>query len=396
VRALTVKRLTVFPLALKMRRKVTHAASQRAVSEPIVVAIELMNGITGYGETLPRAYVTGETNATVIELLRGDFTKQLLAFRAQTLPEAWEQVEALPLLDESGHRCSAARAAVELALIDGLLRTTGRDLGDLAGWLGMPSFGAPGSLRQVRYGMVLASESLRSLRRTVRLARLARMRDFKLKVGFADDDARVRLVAGMLRRGLRSGRMTLRLDANAAWDLPTAVEALNRWRDVPIAGVEQPLSAGEDEALVELRRQTGAHIFHDESLVTLEDAERLAAIGVADGFNIRLSKCGGMMPALRLARFARQRDIAIQLGCMVGETSILSAAGVRYLGCVPGVRFCEGAFGGLLLAEDVTSRPVRFGIGGKPPRIAGEGLVGRVEEDLLRMHCVEEPIVVEL
>jgi hypothetical protein len=39
----------------------------------------------GYGETLPRAYVTGETNATVIELLRGDFTKQLLAFRAQTL-----------------------------------------------------------------------------------------------------------------------------------------------------------------------------------------------------------------------------------------------------------------------------------------------------------------------
>jgi L-alanine-DL-glutamate epimerase-like enolase superfamily enzyme len=183
VRALTVKRLTVFPLALKMRRKVTHAASQRAVSEPIVVAIELMNGITGYGETLPRAYVTGETNATVIELLRGDFTKQLLAFRAQTLPEAWEQVEALPLLDESGHRCSAARAAVELALIDGLLRTTGRDLGDLAGWLGMPSFGAPGSLRQVRYGMVLASESLRSLRRTVRLARLARMRDFKLKVG---------------------------------------------------------------------------------------------------------------------------------------------------------------------------------------------------------------------
>jgi len=57
--SLAVKRFTIYPLALRMRRKVSHAASQRAVSEPIVVAVELLNGTVGYGETLPRPYVRG-------------------------------------------------------------------------------------------------------------------------------------------------------------------------------------------------------------------------------------------------------------------------------------------------------------------------------------------------
>jgi hypothetical protein len=239
---------------------------------------------------------------------------------------------------------------VELALIDGLLRTTGRDLDDLVRLVGDAfAFGAPGSLRPVRYGMVLASESLRSLRRTVRLARLAGMRTSSSR----SDRGRRRSGAaggGDVAAGLRSGRMTLRLDANAGWDWTTAVEALNRWRDVPIVGVEQPLHPRAPmRQLVELRRRTGARIIHDESLVTMEDAERLHALGVADAFNIRVSKCGGMMPALQAGGVrAGARCRTVQLGCMVGETSILSSAGVRYLGCVPGVRFCEGAFGGVV------------------------------------------------
>ena len=60
IRPLTVKRLTVYPLSLRMKRKVSHAASERVVAQPIVVAVELGNGMVGYGEALPRDYVTGE------------------------------------------------------------------------------------------------------------------------------------------------------------------------------------------------------------------------------------------------------------------------------------------------------------------------------------------------
>lgn len=393
---LTVKRLTIYPLALKMKRKVSHAASVRAVSEPIVVAIELSDGTIGYGETLPRLYVTGETNESVIELLRGDFVKELLAFRPQQFPEALEAVEALPMLSERGEPCPAARAAVELALLDALLRRSGRSLNDVTGWMGLPGFGSPGSIRSIRYSLVLASDSIGKIRRNARLARLAGMRHFKLKVGFPDDDARVHAVADILWRFLRSGRATLRLDANGAWGVDQAADSLSRWKDVPIAGIEQPLPKGSEDELPSLCERTNVPIFHDESLVTMEDAQRLVESGVAGGFNIRISKCGGLMPALRLAAFARSRGVAIQLGCMVGETSILSAAGVRFLEVTPRVAFCEGSFGSLLMAEDIASKHVRFGIAGRPPKLNGTTWGDRIRQELLEQHCLDKPIVLEL
>jgi len=394
--SLAVKRFTILPLALTMRRKISHAASQRAVSEPIVVAVELLNGVVGYGETLPRPYVTGETNESVVELLRGEFVKQLLAFRADSLGAALECIDALPTLTEDGHRCPAARAAVELALLDATLRALGKSFDAAAGWLGLAGFGAPGSMRDARYAVVLASESPRSLQKTLRWAYRLGMRHFKLKVGLGDDDARMAAVVPIIIRALRQGRATLRLDANAAWTLPDAVAALARWADVPLVGVEQPLAVGAEEDLAELRRRTGVRVIHDESLVLIEDAKRLHALGVADIFNIRISKCGGILPALKLAGFARQRGIGVQLGCMVGETSILSSAGVRFLEQTPGITYCEGSYGPLLLAEDVARRSVHFRLGGKPPRLRAGGLVADVNPEALAAHCISDPLKIEL
>jgi muconate cycloisomerase len=393
---LAVQCLTIYPLALTMKRKVSHAASQRAVSEPIVVAVELANGVIGYGETLPRAYVTGETNETVVDVLRDEFTRQLLAFRPTGFYDALEAIEALPYIGEDGHGCPAARAAIELALLDAYLKSFGRSVSDVTGWLGLPGFGHPGSLPRARYSMVLASESIAKLRKHVRLAYLLGMRHFKLKVGFADDEERLDVVGRSLGRALERQRASLRLDANGAWTLPRAVASLKKWHNVSFSGVEQPLAKDADEDLPSLREQTGVRVFHDESLVTLDDARRLHALGVADGFNIRISKCGGLLPSLRLAGFARARDIDVQLGCMVGETSILSAVGMCFLAVVPGVRFCEGAFGGLLMAEDVVRRSVLFRIGGRPPRIPPGGWGAAVQTDLLERHCVERPIVLHL
>ena len=58
---------------------------------------------------------------------------------------------------------------------------------------------------------------------------------------------------------------------------------------------------------------------------------------------------------------------------MVGETSILSAAGRRFLEVVPDVAFAEGSYGKFLLTDDVVSSPVGFGFGGKIKPLAGLG-----------------------
>jgi muconate cycloisomerase len=285
---------------------------------------------------------------------------------------------------------------VELALLDAVLRSGDRSLDSVVGWLGDPKLGSPGSTKTCRFSMVLASDTVQSITRTARYAKWAGIRNFKLKVGMPDDDARIESTMRVLGGLLSRGKATLRLDANGVWNVDQAADALARWRHIPLSGIEQPLHRSKDDDLVELKKRCDVPIFHDESLSTFEDAERLFELDVADGFNIRLSKCGGLLAALKLASFAIKRKIQVQLGCMVGETSLLSAAGVRFIQMTPGVRFAEGSFGPLLSRHDIVSKRVRFTWGGKPPKLHVRGLGVDVSTDLLAQHTVEKPIVIEL
>ncbi len=73
-----VKSISVFPLSIPMRQKVDHATSQRQLADPVVFSVELNSHVVGYGETLPRAYVTGETVASVIEAIADSYAPVLL------------------------------------------------------------------------------------------------------------------------------------------------------------------------------------------------------------------------------------------------------------------------------------------------------------------------------
>ena len=83
----------------------------------------------------------------------------------------------------------------------------------------------------------------------------------------------------------------------------------------------------------------------DESLCGMVDAERAATGKLCDLFNLRLSKCGGFIATLRLAQFARKQGLGYQLGCQVGETAILSAAGRHFASGVRDIRYLEGSYG---------------------------------------------------
>ena len=395
---ITIRSITVYRLSIPLRRMVSHAAARRHTADSIVVAVELSDATIGYGETLPRNYVTGETVESVVADIRGPMAKSLLDFHPTSFSEALEFIDALPWRDADGRLMSAARAAVELALLDGSMRRFDRGVDDMVAWLGLPGFGSPGSIQRIRYGGVLACDSVRTMMRQLRLMYWWGLRDFKLKVGGPDDDLRVNAVARYLRRPLACGKATLRLDANGAWTKDEAIERLGDWKDLSIACIEQPLARGDEVNVRVLRDLFDLDylIVHDESLVTMADAERLISLGVAGGFNIRISKCGGLIPALRLARLARRGGARIQLGCMVGETSILSAAGVRFLEVCPDVRWAEGAYGSLLLAGDVSRRGLRFGFGGRPPRLCGRGLGVEVEESRLAAMCDGRPMVEHL
>jgi muconate cycloisomerase len=394
--ATAIQRIEISPLAVPMRRKVSHAASQRTVADPIIVRVELQNGVTGYGETLPRPYVTGETVASAIEALRGPLVDHALGVHPSSMSQALESIDALPFTDEAGNSFPAARAALELAMLDAYCRAFDKPIADITGWAGLAGFGTPGSRPGMRFTGVLASNTLPSMQRTLRLMWWYGLRHFKLKVAEAGDTERLQWAWSYLRRPMEAGLATLRIDANGGWTKDEAIERLADWQSIPFFGVEQPLAKGREDEVPILKDLMDVTLIHDESLVTMDDAIRLQEAGVADALNIRISKCGGLLPALKLAAFARRHNILIILGCMVGETSILSAAGLRFLEMTPGVSHVEGCFGSRLLSADVVARPLCFRYRGRPPATQSAGLGVTVEPERVAALCVNGPIRLDL
>jgi muconate cycloisomerase len=170
------------------------------------------------------------------------------------------------------------------------------------------------------------------------------------------------------------GAVELRVDANEAWPADAVADHIRALEPFGIVSVEQPVSHAEVAALAEIRQRIPPAVMLDESLCSMTDAERAVAGGWCDRFNLRLSKCGGLIPTLRLAAFARDNDIGCQLGCQVGETAVLSAAGRNFAATVGGLTAVEGSFDRHLVRAPLSREDITFGRGGWAPALTGPGL----------------------
>jgi muconate cycloisomerase len=224
--------------------------------------------------------------------------------------------------------------------------------------------------------------------RRLRLMRWYGLRDFKLKLGLGAeaDLANLAVVRGRLAGAMSAGRCTLRVDVNGGWTADETPARVAELAAMGICAVEQPVFCPAGE-LVELARRCELPLIADESLLTDSDAEALLAEPAKVWWNVRISKNGGLVRAGRLAARAASAGATAVLGCMVGESGILSAAQRRLLQALgPGVRFVEGNYGRLLLAGDIVRRSVRFGYGGRLRMLGGTGMGVEVDLGLLERH----------
>jgi L-Ala-D/L-Glu epimerase len=267
----------------------------------------------------------------------------------------------------------SAWCALELALLD----AAGKRFGcSVQRWLG----DAPAAT--VRYDAVLPLTGPRALVVLAALIRLIGFRQVKVKVG--DDLTKDLLTLRLLRR--RLGPATdLRVDANCAWSADEALAAIARLRPYRLSAVEQPVPATDLDGLRRITAVTPELIVVDESLRTVAEAHTLAEQGACNAFNIRVSKCGGLLNSMRIAQIAREADLTCVVGAQVGESGILSAAG-RHLAAAIKPRYVEGSAGRLLLKEDLTSENVLPGRGGLAQTFPGPGLGVTVNEETLRRH----------
>jgi muconate cycloisomerase len=370
---------------------VRHASHARNSTDNLILRCTLDDGTVGWGEGVPREYVTGETVESAISLLKAsnlgtEFTR-VAAF--VDVPKFAEQLRlaAVPN-DDRGIRGNAARCALELAVLDAYCRHFGKPLSGITRVAAPDQFLAQG---QVRYSGIITSSNGFKLRLVAWIYRIYGFDQIKLKVGIAGQDDVSRLKSIRKRVG---PRVRLRIDANEAWRPAEAARRIKELEPFGICSVEQPFAHEEAGALPELRRQISTPVMLDESLCGLADAQRAARENLCDQFNLRLSKCGGFLSTLKLAEFARQNNIACQLGCQVGETAILSAAGRHFASSVSDLIAVEGSYDRHLVRETLGKRDISFGWGGRAPALAGHGLGIELDANALaRVTIREEPLL---
>ncbi|HEY0319630.1 MAG TPA: enolase C-terminal domain-like protein [Pyrinomonadaceae bacterium] len=376
-----IKSCTIYALSIPFVEAFAHSAKSRNGSDSIVVRLEASDGAVGYGEGVARRYVTGETVESSIEHIRKVLWPAVALLDYPELMPHSDPLHALAPVDESlpvqaGDGViafNAARAAVEVALLDCLLRRQEMSLAEIL----------PARRTSITYGGVISSGSIESYTKRAKQLRLFGIREIKIKIKDKEDVGRVRAVREVVGDAAR-----LRVDANAAFDVQAAIEVAKDLAPFNIAAFEQPIArALGTGALREVRENAPIPIMADESLVTLDDGRALIDAGACDYFNLRVSKCGGIARTLQLARLAEAAGVRLQLGSQVGETAILSAAGRHLAAHLDRIEFVEGSYGKLLLTEDVSRDPVSFGHGGSAQILRGAGLGIHVREDVLEKYA---------
>jgi L-alanine-DL-glutamate epimerase-like enolase superfamily enzyme len=348
-------------LAIPFKVAFKHASAERSAMQSLWV--EARSGAhEGYGEGCPREYVTHET-------LEG--AQRFVEQGAAGWSRAIDGVQALAAHVDAHRReidaNPAAWSAVEIALIDLYGKATGRTVEELLGLAPLSG--------KFRYSAVIGDASPAAFEGQLAHYLAAGFRAFKIKLSgdLARDRAKVEALA---RAGVEPARV--RADANNLFAGADAAVAHLAALEFPFAAIEEPLAAGDYDGMRRIAKATAAGIILDESLLRVEQLEALRSDPQTWIANIRISKMGGLLRALALAREARRLGLRIVVGAHVGETSVLTRAGLTVAQAAGEALLAqEGAFGTHLLQHDVVEPLLMFGGGGileAGPALAGPGL----------------------
>jgi L-alanine-DL-glutamate epimerase-like enolase superfamily enzyme len=390
-----IRSLTAYVVRLPLKRSFNHASATRQESDNVLVCCELSNCTTGWGEGVPRSYVTGETPDGCLAQLAATPTAQQLAAECGSWPDVIRICDSFkPAIDRDDPRgCygNALKCAVELSILDAYGRCFGEPASAIAEHC---REAAPllTNIATVQYSVTIDSGS-HGLRRKSVARRLYGFRQCKVKVGTVGDDDVARLQT--IRRWIGPG-VDLRVDANEAYRASTARNRIEPFIKCGISCIEQPVPHNEVEHCKELRRQLNVPIMLDESLASEKDAHSAIQNQTCDLFNIRLSKCGGFLNSLRLAAMAHSAGLKFQLGCHPGESGILSAAGRHWASRVKGTRYLEGSYDRHLFRTLLTNEDMTFGYAGCAPALTRPGLGITINPSVLQAVTIRGPVTHEL
>lgn len=363
-----IERLETYSFPVPFKHVFRHASASRGRAENVIVTARSKTGEVGYGEGCPRHYVTGETIETAARFItrhREEIARDVADVHGL---RAW--------ID--GHRGDidrnpAAFCAIETAILDLAGKVSRRTVEEV---LGLPRL-----CGSFRYSAVLGDASLPVYWWQFRRYHRGGFRDFKVKLSGRLGRDRRKLAMFTSHPDLR-----VRVDANNLGTDPEEFIGHLQGLTTGIFAVEEPLRAGDLRGFRQVAEVCNTKIVLDESLLREEQLDALddPATWVV---NLRVSKLGGLIRSLVVAETAARKGIGIIVGAQVGETSLLTRAGLSLMhACGSALVASEGAFGTHLLERDLAEPCLMFGREGLLPTTAlsGPGLGLRVSGSELR------------
>ena len=311
----------------------------------VIVTVRLGNGAEGIGEaaTLGGPRWSEESVESIKATIDAHLAPALIGASAERFQAARTR------MDAAAKRNNAAKGALESALFDAVGKTLGISAAQLLG-------GVARDRIPVLWTLASGDPAQEIDEAEMKLA--LRLHDiFKVKIGaepVASDLARLRRLAVALE-----GRARLIVDANQAWDEPTALAALPVLAELGVTLVEQPLPAWNIAGMARLRARATVPLMADECVFSAHEMLDVARAGAADVVSLKLVKHGGLLATRDVAAVAEAAGIGLYGGCLL-ESSIGAAAHLAVFAGLPSLAWGCEHFGPQILTEDLVTEPLRF------------------------------------
>lgn len=275
----------------------------------IIVKLTTEEGIVGYGEAVADEHVTGETWESTYDMLKNTLAPLLIGKN----PMEFERLH--EMMDKAVYQAPAAKAAIDIACYD----VVGKKLG-------VPVYQLLGGRYHEKFPVthVLSIGTPESMATEAANRMKEGYSSFKMKVG-TEVQADVKRIQAV--RAQVGNDIAIRVDVNQGWkNSANTITAMRQLEQEGLDWLEQPVVADDFNGMVEIKAKTSTPLMMDEGLRGIRDMRELIEKQAAHKVNIKLMKCGGIYPAMKLAHMAEMAGIECQIGSMV-ESSIGSAAG---------------------------------------------------------------------
>jgi len=328
--------------------------------------------IKGYGEGAPIRFVTGETQEGTAKSASRFVQKNSFPWKLDNVSQIWDFIDSLP----KGKESNAAICAIEIALLDALGKSQKKFILDY--------FSKDFYTGAVYYGAAIPLGNKSRIMELCELIRKLRINQLRIKMdkNFEQNKEAVEIVNLVF-----GDDYDLRIDPNGVWDRNLAFKHVPLIKKYKVKIVEEPMSYLDPGFIefVELMKSYGVILMACETVCTLEDLERIIKDDYYNMTNVKLCRSGGFRRSLKMIKRIRSSGLSFQIGCTLGESGILSAAGrALSLLCRDAV-YHDGSYDRFMLKENITTEDVSFGPGGKAGPLDSPGLGVKINKESL-MH----------